>query len=1057
MSLLNKKIKVNFRFYILAGLFFLFIIPSTNVTIPLLEKNENFEKDGDNIYTLIKPAIKAVSPHDPISIDGNADFATQAGIEGWQGNGSQSNPYIIENYFINNDSNNGISIRNSNVFFIIRNVWANGSVPYGFYLDNTDNGALYNNSATNTQNGFQLLYSDYNTLVGNNASDGEGFRVQWSNNNILTYNTATNCPIVGFYLESSSQNFLTNNTADNSNNFGFYLASTHQNTFINNTAISNVVYGFHLYSSTQNSFTSNNIINQNSHGFYFRGSSNLNSLSLNTVSDNNGAGAYIDDSSENTLSQNIFENNGYGVRLTSSTAFNIVIDNIFISNSFGDVINDGSNNLVPHGPISLDGNADFASQALSEGWEGNGSQSYPYIVKDYYIDSAPNSGINISNTDVYFIIENVWVNNSVFSGFELNNLSNAQLINNTATYNAYFGILVQESSTNNSLSYNDVTSNNYDGIRINVNCNNNSLINNSAYNNRYGYYINLANYNSLTNNTATSNRNSGFVLQGSSNNTLIHNSANNNFERGIWIYQSSNNNSLINNTATSNTLSGFFMSVSSNSNDLTNNFATSNNIAGFHLENSCNNNTMSNNTADYNTYGIVVNTGSNNNYIIKNTGNSNSIDGLSSNGGYNNTYINNYALNNGRFGFSLWTSSNNVLTNNNGNSNVQHGFYLAWSTNNVFTNNNGNYNTQHGFLLGTSSNNSFTGNNVTDNLLNGFYLVDSSYNILTGNIVTNNSRYGIWLNETTSFNTVTENTFIANNVEDIKDDGLSNTISNNIFSQDPYISSPSDFSIYYGDTGYSILWTVTDNNPANYTVYDNGTIYDTGTWTTSVIIWLDGLEEALHYFTCIVQNSYGNNASDTVIITVLPAAPDTTSPTISSPTDFGFEEGSIGYSIEWIGSDAHPWWGSVWRNNTLIYDQSWTPLNEKIEILLDGLNVGSYNFTCSLFDEAGNSITDTVWITVTVAVPDIEAPIITPPGPVTYEEGSTGHILTWNCSDAHPYAYQITINALEFPDHEYNPWHGENISISIDGLDVGLWILNLTLWDLSGNSTSNEV
>ena len=154
---------------------------------------------------------------------------------------------------------------------------------------------------------------------------------------------------------------------------------------------------------------------------------------------------------------------------------------------------------------------------------------------------------------------------------------------------------------------------------------------------------------------------------------------------------------------------------------------------------------------------------------------------------------------------------------------------------------------------------------------------------------------------------------------------------------------------------------MTDHDPANYTVYNNGTIFDTGNWTTTVIVWLDSLSVGHHNITCIVENAFGLSISDTVIITVLPA-PDSSPPTISSPSDFSFEEGSIGYFIEWTGSDAHPWWTKVWRDNTLVYDQSWSPLNNKIRISLDGLATGTYNFTCSLFDENGNSITDTVGI-----------------------------------------------------------------------------------------------
>ncbi|MFX0016634.1 MAG: DUF2341 domain-containing protein [Candidatus Hermodarchaeota archaeon] len=269
----------------------------------------------------------------------------------------------------------------------------------------------------------------------------------------------------------------------------------------------------------------------------------------------------------------------------------------------------------------------------------------------------------------------------------------------------------------------------------------------------------------------------------------------------------------------------------------------------------------------------------------------------------------------------------------------------------------------------------------------------------------------------------------------------------------PSITSPSDFSIFHGDTGYSILWSVTDLFPANYSVYRNGTIYRTGSWTNYVLVWLDGLEEGVHNFTCVVENAYGRTSSDEVWIRVLPSAPDTTPPSISSPNDVSFEEGSIGYSIIWTGSDDRtPWWASVRKNMTLIYDKAW--IGNDIVISLDGVATGLYKYNCTLFDEAGNSVYDVVWVNVTEAVPDTESPVNMPPGSLEFEKGTTGHILHWICLDNHPFAYTILINDTE---ELFNPWHGENISYSVDHLPIGTWNVTLTLYDLASNTASSSV
>ena len=43
---------------------------------------------------------------------------------------------------------------------------------------------------------------------------------------------------------------------------------------------------------------------------------------------------------------------------------------------------------INRNPIYISGNLDFASQASSEGWIGNGSISAPYIIENYHITNS---------------------------------------------------------------------------------------------------------------------------------------------------------------------------------------------------------------------------------------------------------------------------------------------------------------------------------------------------------------------------------------------------------------------------------------------------------------------------------------------------------------------------------------------------------------------------------------------------------------------------------------------------------------------------------------------
>lgn len=69
------------------------------------------------------------------------------------------------------------------------------------------------------------------------------------------------------------------------------------------------------------------------------------------------------------------------------------------SSSFGGINRLDIAAVTPHTPINISNNQDF----ILQGWPGNGTQAYPYMIEELQIDGEGNC-INISNTDVFFII-----------------------------------------------------------------------------------------------------------------------------------------------------------------------------------------------------------------------------------------------------------------------------------------------------------------------------------------------------------------------------------------------------------------------------------------------------------------------------------------------------------------------------------------------------------------------------------------------------------------------------------------------------------------------------
>ncbi|MHA2363579.1 MAG: right-handed parallel beta-helix repeat-containing protein [Candidatus Hodarchaeales archaeon] len=933
---------------------------------------------------------------------------------------NQKGFYLYHNSDFNSIFNNTIysnqgaifaqsSVNNSifnNFIYLISNV--------GIELVGCHNSSLTNNYIFNTNIGIYLTQSMNNTVSSNIVFDNiaSGIRLYQSNNIIISGNTAYN------------------------NSYGIRCRESHNSTLLDNVLNINSYYGIDLLQSNYNAISDNEISNNVQHGIYFS-SSLYNSVKRNLLIGNNAGNNQAYDNGAN----NIFNFNYWNNWITPDSNGDGIVDIPYlIDGSAGN--NDPSplvNPLKFHHPFYITSNTDFTFLNFS----GDGTLSNPYLIENYFIiNSTSNYLIFIENTDVYFVIQF----NLLFSlkgsqyGIFLQNVSNGKIETNNINTNTENGISLIDSS--NILISNNVVYNNKIGIQLSSS-DNNILINNDLFNNEFGLTVNSANYNTFSYNNIFNNTQHGTTHSASNFSNFTGNYFYYNDINGFSLATSSNN-LLINNIAYNNTDEGFYLGSSSFFNVIINNSAFNNLNSGFAIRSSSNS-TFINNSAYDNIFGFYIYDSSNNNF-----------------------FTNNILFDND-LGFFLYTPSNN---------------------NNTFTNN-VVYNNNYGFNIDSSNNTKILNNSVYNNYNMGFILANSVNTTILYNIIVDNLNYGIYLDSSCSNSHIEKNSFIDNRLSGNSqgyDSGFNNTFTHNYWSewtspdingdyivdepynidggvnQDliplvvefdnlfPYIASPVDFSIYKGYLGYSILWAVTSYPPANYSVYRNNTLIVNNTLNGTIIIWLENLNVGIYNFTCIIIDGFGNSAMDEVWVTIIPLTPDTTPPVISSPSDITIEEGSIGYSITWIGSDNNPWRASIWKNGSLFYDESW--IGNEIKISLDGLVAGIYEFNCTLIDEAGNTRSDIVIVTVFEPVPDIDSPIIHAPSSLEYNEGSEGNYLIWNCTDNHPYAYQILINKTELI---FGPWHGENITINIDGLEVGIWIINLTIWDISGNMASNTV
>lgn len=287
----------------------------------------------------------------------------------------------------------------------------------------------------------------------------------------------------------------------------------------------------------------------------------------------------------------------------------------------------------------------------------------------------------------------------------------------------------------------------------------------------------------------------------------------------------------------------------------------------------------------------------------------------------------------------------------------------------------------------------------------------------------------------------------------------------------PIISQPDNITYESGSFGHEIRWNITEANPEFYNISrisneptSNSTVLESGDWNgNNITINVDGLNVSRWYlYTLFVNDTFGYNATSYVNVTVVP---DTTFPTVTSPDDVAYEFGATGFEILWHIYDSNPknysitdvilyndtTYGNVVEFHSFleVFETSWSftdPHGEDISVSLDGLFLGNYTITITLFDAYNRMTTDSVNVTV---YKDLRAPIITPSGDITYEEGYTGYSINWTAEESNPWTFNLTLDgAIE----DNGTWTGAEYVIDVDRFPVGTYIYNMTFTDYFNQS-----
>jgi parallel beta-helix repeat protein len=238
------------------------------------------------VYYLMQPSLVVLepwekrnhvgsTPHANITIDGDASFSATALLEGWHGDGSPEDPYIIDGLEIDLSYETGhcIDIRNTRVSFTISNCNLTGASWWmmftgaGIYLENVANGELVNNICNNNDAGICLYESDSITVVNNTCNSNDIGIYLWHNSDSNTVaNNTCNSNRNGIYLLGSNSNTVTNSNCTN-NDIGIHLQLSESNTVVDNTCNKNRI-GIYLSESDSNTVANNTFLNNIEHDIF---------------------------------------------------------------------------------------------------------------------------------------------------------------------------------------------------------------------------------------------------------------------------------------------------------------------------------------------------------------------------------------------------------------------------------------------------------------------------------------------------------------------------------------------------------------------------------------------------------------------------------------------------------------------------------------------------------------------------------------------------------------------------------------------------------------------
>ena len=266
----------------------------------------------------------------------------------------------------------------------------------------------------------------------------------------------------------------------------------------------------------------------------------------------------------------------------------------------------------------------------------------------------------------------------------------------------------------------------------------------------------------------------------------------------------------------------------------------------------------------------------------------------------------------------------------------------------------------------------------------------------------------------------------------------------------PVITSPGNQTFLFEAENITVTWVVEDEYPDDIQMKVDGIVVEYFDWinTTEYMYNFTGYEIGVYDLVLVVMDQNDNIAEDEITLTIH----EIDMPVIVGPELVEYYFTETGNTIQWNITDEYLNMYTVYSGIEEIESGDINLDEPFVAISVDGLPVGIYEYMLSANDTSGNTATHNV--TVHVNGDDVVPVIVYAPDDVIYARGDAGLVRNWTVTDDFKSRYTIVVDGFVKVDED---WTSETIDFDFAGLAEGVHWVELTVYDIGGNSASSAV